>query len=155
MIHREDFWKIIRAIESKGRITTWPVYIIAEHTAAALYGLAPRHQPRKMEYIMSKFVSRMETHEQVKSHGATGTEKFYYFETDFDGIRTIIHDLLKQKLIRMIQIVVGLSLRLDMMYTQRIIGRTISLTWMPQSKILCVDCVILVLLRLALTLLKI
>ena len=94
MIHREDFWKIIRAIESKGRITTWPVYIIAEHTAAALYGLAPRHQPRKMEYIMSKFVSRMETHEQVKSHGATGTEKFYYFETDFDGIRTIIHDLL-------------------------------------------------------------
>lgn len=58
MIHREDFWKIIRAIESKGRITTWPVYIIAEHTAAALYGLAPRHQPRKMEYIMSKFVSR-------------------------------------------------------------------------------------------------
>lgn len=94
MIHREDFWKIIRAIESKGRITTWPVYVIAEHTGAALYALAPRHQPRKIEYIMFKFVYRMEHHDQVKSHGADGTEKFYYFETDFDGIRTIIHDIL-------------------------------------------------------------
>lgn len=94
MIHREDFWKIIRGIESKGRLTHWPVYVIAEHTAAAIYCLAPRHQPRKMEYIMSKFVSRMQKHEQVKSVGTEGTEKFYYFETDFDGIRAIIKDIL-------------------------------------------------------------
>lgn len=94
MIFREDFWKIIKRIEAKGSIHCWPIYVIAEHTAAALYMLAPLHKPRKMEYIMDKYVSRLRKHEEVKSHGADGTEKFYYFETDFDGIRKIIKDTL-------------------------------------------------------------
>jgi len=92
MLTREEFWSKIHTVEATP--TCWPVYKIVHQTIGAIYMLAPRHRPRKVEYIIPKLLDRLEHHEKVKTIGADGTEKFYYFEMSLKELKGLIKDTL-------------------------------------------------------------
>ncbi|MCM1214153.1 MAG: hypothetical protein NC548_06485 [Lachnospiraceae bacterium] len=92
MLTKDEFWSKIKVVEETPMC--WPVYEVMHQTIGAIYMLAPRHQPRKVEYIIPKLLAKLENHEKVESSGADGTEKFYFFTISLKDLKNLLRDVL-------------------------------------------------------------